>query len=121
MRKLPLVVAGSLLAGAGLVAPAQADPVIYPPSYGSSGAYAVGGHAVEGLTASIPPGHYRVEPAPGIFKAPGFWLRCSGVPCATTHPENIIGNGDLPNSTLMEILPTDTAIYLFNTTLTFIG
>lgn len=121
MLKLPVIVAGSLLAGAGLAVPAQADPVIYPPSYGSSGTYAVGGHEVEGLTASIPPGHYRVAPAPGIFKAPGFWLRCSGVPCTSTHPENIIGNGDLPDSTLMEILPTDTAVYLFNATLTFIG
>jgi hypothetical protein len=57
MLKLPLTVAGSLLAGAALVVPAQADPVIYPPSYGSSGVYAVGGQIVEGLTASIPPGH----------------------------------------------------------------
>ena len=121
MRRFPLIVAGWLLAGTGLAAPAQADPVIDPPSYGSSGMYAVGGHAVEGLTASIPPGHYRVSPAPGIFKAPGFWLRCNGVPCAPTHPEHIIGNGDLPDSALMEILPTDTAVYLFNTTLTFMG
>ncbi len=121
MRKSTLIVAGLLLAAAGFAAPAQADPVIYPPSYGSSGAYAVGGHAVDGLTASIPPGHYRVDAAPGIFKAPGFWLRCSDIPCAPTHPENIIGNGDLPDSTLMEILPTDTAVYLFNTTLTFLG
>jgi len=121
MLKFPLIVAGALVACAGLAAPAQADPVIYPPSYGSSGVYAVGGQTVDGLTASIPPGHYRVQPAPGIFKAPGFWLRCSGVPCTPTHPEHIIGSGDLPESTLMEILPTDTAVYLFNTTLTFVG
>jgi hypothetical protein len=121
MLKLPLTVAGSLLAGAALVVPAQADPVIYPPSYGSSGVYAVGGQIVEGLTASIPPGHYRVEPAPGIFKAPGFWLRCNGVPCAPGHPEHIIAGGEQPDTTLIEILPTDTAVYLFNTTLTFLG
>ena len=121
MGRIPLAVAVPLVAAAGLAAPANADPVIYPPSYGSNGVYAVGGHDVEGLTASIPPGHYRVAPAPGIFKAPGFWLRCSGVPCAPTHPENIVGNGDLPDSTLMEILPSDTAVYLFNTTLTFLG
>lgn len=121
MRRIPLTVAVSLLAAAGFAAPANADPVIYPPSYGSNGAYAVGGHVVEALTASIPPGHYRVEQAPGVFQAPGFWLRCSGVPCAPTHPENIIGSGDLPDSTLMEILPSDTAVYLFNTTLRFLG
>ena len=35
MLKFPLAVAGSLLAGVALVWPARADPVIYPPSYGS--------------------------------------------------------------------------------------
>ena len=100
--------------------PVHADPPIYPPSYGSSGVYAVGAQTREGLTASIPPGHYRVEEAPGIFKAPGFWLRCNDIPCATTHPAHIISSGDTDNP-LMEILPTDTAVYLFNTTLTFVG
>ncbi len=122
MIKFPLIVASTVLAVLAVVVPAHADPTIYPPSYGSSGVYAVGGHTVEGLTASIPPGHYRVDQAPGWpFRAPGFWLRCSAVPCDATHPEHIVASGDQPESTLMEIPPTDTAVRLFNVTLTFLG
>ena len=87
MVRLPLIAASTLLVGVALAAPAHADPplsTIYPPSYGSSGVYAVGAQTRDALTASIPPGHYRVEEAPGIFKAPGFWLRCNDIPCATT-------------------------------------
>ena len=73
------------------------------------------------VAGSLLAGVALVGPAPGIFKAPGFWLRCNGVPCAPGHPEHIIATGEQPDSTLMEILPTDTAVYLFNTTLTFIG
>lgn len=122
MVKVVVIAAGALLMGAGLNAPANADSPIYPPRYGSSGVYGVGAHEREGLTASIPPGRYRPDGAPGIFKDPGFWLRCNDLPCAPTYPAHIIATGDAsPDSPLVEILPTDTAVYLYNTTLTFVG
>jgi hypothetical protein len=122
MLRIPFAVASAGLAAALLAAPAHADPVIYPPSYGSSGVYGVLGHANDALQFSIPPGHYRAYEAPGILKGTGFWLRCSGTPCAPTHPNNIIGTGETaPDGALMEILPSDTAVYLYNATLTFAG
>jgi hypothetical protein len=122
MRKFTLVAASTLLAGVALAGPANADPPIYPPSYGSSGVYGVGTQNRDGLTAFIPSGRYRAEGAPGIFKAPGFWLRCNDLPCAPTYPAHIIASGDVSqDGPLVDILPTDTAVYLFNVTLTFVG
>jgi len=122
MAKFPLVAASVLTAGMTLAPMAHADPPVYPPRYGSSGVYGVGTQDRDGVTAFIPPGRYRADEAPGIFKAPGFWLRCSDFPCGPTYPTHIIGNGDVtPDGPIVDILPTDTAVYLFNTTLTFIG
>ena len=122
MAKCPLIAAITLLACVALAVTAHADPPIYPPSYGSSGVYGVGTQTRDGLTAFIPPGRYRAEEAPGIFKAPGFWLRCNDIPCAPTYPAHIIASGEVSqDSPLVEIPPTDTAVYLFNVTLTFVG
>jgi hypothetical protein len=120
MHKFPLIATSALLAGLAAPVPAAADPPVLPPSYGSSGTYAVGTHTHDGVTSFIPPGHYRVDEAPGIFKAPGFWLRCNNVPCYPTNPDHIIGTGDVSQE-LMEILPTDAAVYLYNVTLTYLG
>jgi hypothetical protein len=122
MAKFPLIAAITLLLCLALAVPANADPTIYPPSYGSSGVYGVGTQNRDGLTAFIPPGRYRADEAPGIFKAPGFWLRCNDIPCAPTYPGHIIATGDASqDGPLVDILPTDTAVYLFNVTLTFVG
>jgi hypothetical protein len=122
MAKRALIAAITVLACFARAVPAHADPPIYPPSYGSSGVYGVGTQTRDGLTAFIPPGRYRAEEAPGIFKAPGFWLRCNDIPCAPTYPAHIIARGDVSEDRpLAEILPTDTAVYLFNVTLTFVG
>jgi hypothetical protein len=122
MAKFPLIAIGALLAGAALAAPAHADPPIYPPSYGSNGVYGVGPQTRDGLTAFIPPGRYRADQSPGFFKAAGFWLRCNDIPCAPTYPAHIIATGDAAqDSPIVDILPTDTAVYLFNETLTFVG
>ncbi|HZQ30450.1 MAG TPA: hypothetical protein VFB19_01795 [Mycobacterium sp.] len=121
MLKLPLIGVGAVLVGVAVALPAHADPPIYPPSYGSSGTFAVGTQARDGATAFIPPGRYNVEEAPGPFKAPGFWLRCRGIPCTPTHPENIIATGNGRDVPTVQILPSDTAVYLFNQTLTFAG
>jgi hypothetical protein len=121
MLRFSLTAASVVLATVGLAASAQADPPTYPPRYGSSGTFGVGTQKRDGLTAFIPPGHYRVDEAPGIFKAPGFWLRCNGIPCTPTYPGHIIATGGPGDDALMEILPSDTAVYLFNVTLTFAG
>ena len=121
MLKFPLVTAGLVFAVIAAPVPAHADPV-YPPSYGSNGTFAVGTQTRDGLSSFIPPGRYQVEEAPGIFKAPGFWLRCSAVPCHPTYPGHIIAHGaPSEGATLVELLPTDTAVYLFNVTLNFAG
>ncbi len=120
MVKFPLVAAGALVATAVLSAPANADPPVYPPSYGSNGMFAVGTQSRDGWTAFIPPGRYLLDEAPGIFKAPGFWLRCSAMPCTPTYPGHIIGTGDVSQG-FVDILPSDAAVYLFNVTLTFAG
>jgi len=49
-------------------------------------------------------------------------LRCNDLPCTPTYPAHIIATGSASqDSPLVEILPTDTAVYLFNVTLTFVG
>jgi hypothetical protein len=104
-----------LLAGAALPTSAHADP----PSYGSNGVFVVGTQTTDWPTAFIPPGRYRVDQAPGFFSAPGFWQRCSNLPCGPTYTDHIIATGfPSQDSTLMEILPNDTAVYLYNVTLT---
>ena len=121
MLKFSLTAASAALAAMMLAASAQADPPVLPPRYGSSGTFGVNGQKRDELTAFIPPGHYRVAEAPGIFKAPGFWLRCNDIPCTPTYPGHIIATGGPGDDAIMEILPSDTAVYLFNVTLTFLG
>jgi hypothetical protein len=122
MAKFCPIAAITLIACVALAVPGHADPLNYPPSYGSNGTYGVGTKTRDGLTAFIPPGRYRADEAPGIFKAPGFWLRCNAIPCAPTYPAHIIATGDVSqDSPFVEILPTDTAVYLSNVTLTFTG
>ena len=122
MAKFPFIAAITLILCVVLAVPGHADPLTYPPSYGSNGTYGVGTQTRDGLTAFIPAGRYRADEAPGIFKAPGFWLRCNDIPCAPTYPAHIIGTGDVSqDNPFVEILPTDTAVYLFNVTFTFAG
>jgi hypothetical protein len=121
MVKFSLAGASVALAAVILAASANADPPPYPPRYGSSGTFGVLGQKRDELTSYIPPGHYRVQEAPGIFKAPGFWLRCNDIPCTPTNPGHIIATGEPGDDAIMEILPSDTAVYLFNVTLNFLG
>jgi len=117
-----LIPAVLLLAAAPTAATATADP-----SYGSNGVFAVTGHDVPGwATTFIPPGRYRADQAPSLApfqSAPGFWLRCSAFPCSPHHPQHITAGGapvrDAP--TFVDILPTDVAVFLGNTTLTPVG
>lgn len=114
--------AGVLLVGL-CAAPAHADPV----TYGSNGVFGVGDKPVEGwATASIPPGRYRVDQAPGMYPnqmAVGFWLRCNNFPCAGNFPGNIIASGQAVRDqpTFVDILPSDVAVSLASVTLTVAG
>lgn len=113
------VAAGVLLAGV-IAAPASADPV----TYGSNGVFGVGEQPREGwATASIPPGHYRVDQAPVMYPGQGgtgMWLRCNNFPCAGNFPQNIIATGQASRDqpAFVDILPTDVAVSLLNVTLT---
>ncbi len=126
MVKIPLIAASSLLAAVALGTPAHADPRTLPPSYGSNGTFAVGTEPRDGLTAFIPPGRFRVDQSPSMnpyLSAPGYWQRCHNVLCAPSYPGHIIATGfaQRDRSTFMEILPSDTAVYLYNVTLTVAG
>jgi hypothetical protein len=121
MRRAGLAVAvGILLAGIAAAPGASADPV----TYGSNGVFGVGSKAPEGwATASIPPGHYRVDQSPGMYPwqgATGMWLRCNNFPCAGNYPQNVIATGEAlrDQPTFVDILPTDVAVSLLNVTLT---
>lgn len=115
--------AGAELVGLGVAAPAHADP----PSYGSNGVFGVGNQPTNGwATASIPPGRYRVDQSPSMYpyqSPPGFWLRCSNLPCAESFPGHIIASGNAvrDQSTFVDILPSDVAVSLNNVTLTIAG
>ena len=112
--------------GAGDGEPAPADPPIYPPSYGSNGVFGVVGTTDARATSHIPPGTYRVDQAPGMYPGqspPGFWVRCHDFPCGPGYPANVIATGAPAPDTaaFMQILPTDTAVALYNVTLTLAG
>jgi len=121
-KRLAVITACALSAGISVVPVAHADPA-YPPSYGSNGVFGVGNENRDGVTAYIPPGRYRVDQSPSMYpyeSAPGFWQRCSALPCASTYPQNIVATGyaQRQTSTFMDILPTDVAVHLYNVTLT---
>lgn len=124
-RNLAIVAACALAVGVAAAMPAGADPA-YPPSYGSNGVFGVGDQNRDGVTAYIPAGRYRVDQSPSMYpyeSAPGFWQRCSALPCASTYPQNIVATGyaQRQTSTFMDILPTDAAVHLYNVTLTVAG
>jgi hypothetical protein len=113
------VTAALLVTAGALAAPAHAAP-----SYGSNGVFGVDVAASQGwATAHIPPGRYRVDQAPSMApyqSAPGFWLRCNAFPCSYNAGGHIIARGDAVRgvATFVDVLPTDTAVALYNTTLT---
>jgi len=123
--RYPLTACGVtvLLIGVAPATPALADPPIYPPSYGSNGVFGVVGTTDARATSHIPPGTYRVDQAPSMYpgQSPaGFWVLCHDFPCGPGYPANIIATGaaERDTATFMQILPTDSAVSLYNVTLT---
>jgi hypothetical protein len=110
---------GVVVAAVAVAAPAAAGP-----SFGSNGLFGVDPQAsASWATSFIPPGRYRVDQAPSMApyqSAPGFWLRCSGFPCAVEVGGNIIARGDAIRDvpTFVDIAPTDAGVRLYNVTLT---
>jgi hypothetical protein len=121
MKATMAALAAAVMSAAAIVLAAPAQAV---PTYGSNGVFGVDTEAGKGwVTAFIAPGRYRVDQAPSMApyqSAPGFWLRCNAFPCSHNAGGHIIARGDAVRgvATFVDILPTDTAVALYNTTLT---
>jgi hypothetical protein len=87
-------------------------------TYSGPGAFAVGSAPTGGLTAAIPPGRYRAEVNPG--SSMGSVLRCSDLLCGPGPASDLIAGTPVfaGGSILVQILPTDAAVYLLNVTVT---
>jgi hypothetical protein len=87
--------------------------------YSGAGVFSVGDQPSGGAQRSIPPGRYTVTVTPG--ETTGTWIRCSSVvDCNVGSPNQpAIDNALSPDySSVMEILPTDKAIWMRGITLT---
>ena len=91
------------------------------PMYSGPGAFAVGTEPRGGLTAAIPPGRYRAEVRPGIGM--GSVMRCNDLLCGPGNTSSLIAGTPVfeGGSTLVDILPSDAAVYLLSVTLTRVG
>ncbi|AMQ67047.1 hypothetical protein SEA_BIPPER_112 [Mycobacterium phage Bipper] len=95
--------------------PAAAPAAPSGDTYRGNGVYAVGQHPHSGLKAAMPPGRYTVSLMDD--QAFGTWARCSDVLCGSSYPDNVIGDGiasGVGYSEVVEVLPSDVAVYLFN-------
>ena len=66
-----------------------------------------------GAQRSIPPGRYTVTVSPG--RQMGSWVRCNNILCGIQYQDDVLAieNATSPDySSVMEIEPTDAAIWL---------
>jgi hypothetical protein len=101
----------------------QGSTAAPPPEgvFSGNGVWSVGDQPSGGAQRSIPPGRYTVTISGNVQF--GSWIRCNAVAdCAVGSPHEIdIQNAIGPNySSVMEIQPTDAAIWLQNVTLTWV-
>jgi hypothetical protein len=92
--------------------------------YSTEGVYAVGTAPSGGLQAAIPQGRYRVELRANNAVPAGGWDRRNSYLCGPSYLDNVIGSGNVTQSQLsliLEIEPTDVAMYLIGVTLRRIG
>jgi hypothetical protein len=90
-----------------------------PGVYSGEGVFAVGDQPGGGAQRSIPPGRYTVTVTPG--QQTGSWVRCNNIVCGIQYQDHVIAieNATSPDySSVMEIEPTDAAIWLRGLTLT---
>ncbi|MDT5057725.1 MAG: hypothetical protein QOF66_6091 [Mycobacterium sp.] len=88
--------------------------------FSGNGVWAVGDQPSGGLQHSLPPGRYTFTVTPGGYGA-GSVMRCSSVVCGLSYAENTlsIDNATSPDySSVIDITPTDVAVWLQNATLT---
>lgn len=96
--------------------PAPAAPIAR--NFGGNGVFAVGAAPHSGLKAAIPPGRYTADVAePGTYPI-GTWIRCSSALCGLEYMENSLNIANIQGTSVMEILPTDVAVYISNIDLT---
>jgi hypothetical protein len=90
-----------------------------PGVYSGEGVFAVGDRPSAGLQRSIPPVRYTVTVTPG--KSGGGWIRCNNTLCGTEYLDHVIKIEEASGpdySAVMEIEPTDVAIWIGGVTLT---
>lgn len=117
------VVRETVTVTAGAAPPTASTATVAPPTgqYTGNGVWSVGATPSGGLQHAIPPGRYTVT-VTGDSNI-GTWIRCNSVLCGTSYPENIIkiANGiGADYSSVMDIEPTDVAIYMSGVTLTHV-
>lgn len=71
------------------------------------GTFSVGSSPSGGLLASIPPGRYRAVPV----TAGGFVMRCSALPCTPNYPQNVVATEWVVSETVLDLEPTDAAVF----------
>ncbi|HEY5853246.1 MAG TPA: hypothetical protein VIW24_04115 [Aldersonia sp.] len=81
--------------------------------------YSVGDTPSQGARASIPAGRYQVTLSGG--ETFGMWIRCSAIPCSANNYDNVIDYGSADDASylqVIDVLPSDVAVYLDGITLT---
>lgn len=112
-----ITVPAASAAPTGTVAPTTTSTQ-QPTTYSGSGAFAVGDEPTGGLTAAIPAGRYRAEVIPGAG-AGSVW-QCNDLLCAPGNTSDLTAATPVfeGGPTLVQIQPTDAAVYLVTVTLT---
>jgi hypothetical protein len=90
--------------------------------YANNGVYSVGSYPTGGVQHSIPPGRYTLTVTPGRAGA-GSFMRCSSVLCGLAYTEHSLGieNALTPDySSVVDIEPTDVAVWLQGVRLTLV-
>lgn len=84
--------------------------------WSGNGVFSVGAKPSGGAKVAIPPARYTVELKDGA--ASGYWVRCSALPCSLTSSTMIdLGHAEGRGfSTVVDVLPTDGAVYLEDVT-----
>lgn len=89
-----------------------------PNNYSGNGTFAVG-EPHGGLKVALKPGRYTAKLNDG--EQSGAWVRCSDTMCGPSYPNNTIAAG-FPHGVgymeVVEVEPTDAAVYLLNVTFT---
>jgi hypothetical protein len=115
-RETVTVTAGQESGGAGQESIAAPAPVGV---YSGAGVFSVGDKPSGGAQQSIPPGRYTMTVNPG--QTGGTLMRCNNILCGLEYPDHTITIENAEGadySSVVEIQPTDAAIWIQLVTLT---